>query len=89
MISLEIVRLLLTAGVDLGSRLAGPRTALHYAAYLAEIPIIRELFPEHNTNLLAVDIFGDTPFDFATNADRRGRPTRLACCLAACRTLVS
>ena len=63
--SLESVRLLLAAGVELGARDEGQRTALHYAAFLGDIQIVRELISEHNDNMLAVDIFGDTPFDFA------------------------
>jgi ankyrin repeat protein len=62
--NLEIVRLLLAAGVPVDARDRTRRTALHYAAHSSSIDLVRELIIEHNADMFAVDKDGDTPFDW-------------------------
>ena len=65
---LETMRLLLADGrCDVEARdKKYQQTALHYAADSDFFEGVRELILQHNADMLALDKYGDTPFDIAT-----------------------
>ena len=80
----DILRLLLDTDVDLEARDNMEKTALHYAARpTGFIEAVRELIEEHNANMLAVDIYGQTPFDVAAQEHDPASPEVVDCFLQA------
>ena len=69
---LEIVRRLLAAGVSIEARDTYQRTALDHAARQGNTETMRELIVEHNANMYAMDIIGETPFDAAKHSNSAG-----------------
>ena len=70
--NLEIVQMLLAAGVDLEARDVSQRTALHHAAQNHFFEAARELILQHNADMFAADRYKLTPFDLACDSERPG-----------------
>ena len=73
---MDILRRLLTAGVNVEARDEVQGTALHCVAIHGGIEVMRELIVEHNADMFAVDKYGETPFDVVCRTDHQ--PGRFA-----------
>ena len=69
--NLDMVRLMLAAGVDVKARThRRQESALHFAALEGHEEVVRELVLVHNANMFAVDTNWRTPFDLACSENR-------------------